>query len=444
MSTPALKILMTGHHNGLLNTLRKTAAYHPRAEVIPAHPKSIPDLQHNDIGMVLVLHNPPESDGLACLREWKRLYPQAAVIVATSDTSFQTTNQIWRAGACDVLSLASNEEQILSCLEAWCSGFQLAALPSASANTRRNRAIKAVVAASVPGLIALPLEALPPASSSNVMKHPETEVSEAVFRGLEVNFFGAFSARLFGKPVILTKQAEQIFAYLVYHHSGNALSREHLGKVFWPEKHDFSPEGARRSLNVEITKIRKSLRAACGQKREFIVHQSQRYQMEETLEISSDIDRFKAILAEVKKAVWENREVSNDLFREALQIYTGNFMENSTVESHSWIEIERHRLSNDFLELALCYGEQLYRQGDYTKTAAVCRDILQRDNCLEVIHRRLMDCYYRLGMCDKALEQYRRCCLMMEHEFQSKPSPETIQLFQLIRRDCGTPKEADA
>ncbi|HNE30230.1 MAG TPA: BTAD domain-containing putative transcriptional regulator, partial [Saprospiraceae bacterium] len=431
MSTPALKILMTGHHNGLLNTLRKTAAHHPRAEVISASPKSIPDLQHDDIGMVLVLHNPPESDGLSGLREWKRRYPHAAVIVATSDTSFQTTNQIWRAGACDVLSLTSNEEQILSCLEAYCSGFQMVAHPTASSVGVRNNALLSMMAATVPGLIALPLETLPPAASSDLPLRPDVEVSEAVFRGLEVNFFGAFTARLFGKPVVLTKQAEQIFAYLVYHHRGKALSREHLGKVFWPEKHEFSPEGARRSLNVEITKIRKSLRTTCGQKREFIVHQNQRYQMEDTLEIASDIDRFKAILSEVKKAVWEGREVSNDLFREALLIYHGNFMENCAVESHSWVEIERHRLSNDFLELALCYGEQLYRQGDYTKTAAVCRDILQRDNCLEVIHRRLMDCYYRLGMCDKALEQYRRCCTMMEHEFQSKPSPETIQLFQL-------------
>lgn len=444
MTTHPLKILICGHHPGLLSSLQKTAAYNAAAEVVPVSSFLSQNVENKDVGLVLVLHNPPTRDGLPELREWKRLHPGTSVIVATTDTSFGTTNQIWRAGARDVLSLPSTDEQILGCLEAHCAGFRLAAATGVGIRKPGNGAIRAVLAAAAPGLVVMPLEALPPAPPPPHYGIPTTEMPEETFRGLEVNFFGEFQARLFGKPIVLTKQAEQIFAYLVYNHGARTLTREHLGKVFWPGKQDYSPEGARRSLNVEIAKIRKALRSLSGHEREFIVHQNQRYHLEDTLRVESDLDRFRAIQAEVKKAVWEGRDVSNELFREALNIYRGIFMENCAVESHNWIEIERHRLSNDFLELALCYNEQLFRHEDYSKTAAVCRDILQRDNCLEVIHRRLMDCYYKLGMCDKALEQYRRCCQMMEHEFQSKPSPETVQLFNEIRRNCCDPRSAAA
>ncbi len=438
MTSHPLKILICGHHPGLMSSLRKTAAGHYAAEVVPVNSLLSQTIENKDVGMVLVLHNPPSRDGLPELREWKRRHPQTTVIVATTDTSFNTTNQIWRAGAGDVLSLPSTDEQILSCLEAHCAGFRLAS--GAGVKKPGNAAIRAMLVAAAPGLVAMPLEALPPVMPTPNHFFPDTEMPEENFHGLEVNFFGEFQARLLGKPVVLTKQAEQLFAYLIYNHGARALTREHLGKVFWPDKHDISPEGARRSLNVEIAKIRKALRGLTGQDREFIVHQNQRYHLEDSLKVESDLERFKTIQAEVKRAVWEGREVSNELFREALNIYRGIFMENCAVESHNWIEVERHRLSNDFLELALCYGEQLYRQGEYSKTAAVCRDILLRDNCLEVIHRRLMDCYYRLGMCDKALEQYRHCCLMMEHEFQSNPSPETTQLYLEIRRNCCDPR----
>lgn len=442
MSHQSLKILLCGHHAKLLASLQKNAVYHRGAEILPANAPFSIDANFQHIGLVFVLHNPPAYDGMPALREWRRQAPDTSVVVATSDTSFHTTNQIWRAGARDVLPLPSSDEQVLSCLEAHCAGFRLAAAPAPSKG--RGKAWRAMLTAAAPGLVAAPLEALPPGATNALPLNPHIEMPEKMFRGLEVSFFGEFKASLFGKPIVLTKQAEQLFAYLIYHHGARALTREHLGKVFWPDKYDISPEGARRSLNVEMAKIRKTLRGLTGIDREFVAHQNQRYQLEETLYVESDLDRFKTILSAVKKAVWEGREVSNELFREALLIYRGNFMENCAVESHNWIEIERHRLGNDFLELALCYGEQLFRQGDYGKTAAVCRDILARDHCLEVIHRRLMECYCRQGMCDKAIEQYRHCCLMMEHEFQSKPSPETNRLYDQIRRECAEEKSEAA
>lgn len=422
-------VVVCGNHPAFLAALHKTGARTLPADENPSF------ASRDDLGLVFVLHNPPVQDGFALLRNWQRQRPELSVVVVTTDTTFETTNQIWRAGARDVLRLPAQEEQVLSCLEAHCAGFRLAAAPAL--HTRGRKAMRAVLSAAAPGLVAAPLEALPIAPPPVPPVLPNLEMPEKTYRGLEVNFFGEFRARLYGKPIVLTKQAEQLFAYLVYHHGARALTREHLGKVFWADKYDFSPEGARRSLNVELAKIRKALRTLSGQPRDFIVHQNHRYQLDENLQVESDLDRFKTILAEVKRAVWENREVSNELFREALRIYSGNFMENCAAEGHGWIEIERHRMANDFLELALCYGDQLYSQGEYGKTANVCRDILQRDNCLEAIHRRLMDCYYRQGMCDKAIEQYRRCCQMMEHEFQSKPSPETTQLYQEIRRNCS-------
>jgi hypothetical protein len=61
-----------------------------------------------------------------------------------------------------------------------------------------------------------------------------------------------------------------LFGYLAYH-SAKALSRDHLARVFWPEKQESQPESARRSLNVELNHIRKAIRQQTGLEQDLIV-----------------------------------------------------------------------------------------------------------------------------------------------------------------------------
>ena len=42
--------------------------------------------------------------------------------------------------------------------------------------------------------------------------------------------------------------------------------------------------------------------------------------------------------------------------------------------------------------------------------------------------------YASLGMAHKVEAQYNLCCKMMEQEFQSKPSPETVRLYEQIKK----------
>ena len=64
----------------------------------------------------------------------------------------------------------------------------------------------------------------------------------------------------------------------------------------------------------------------------------------------------------------------------------------------------------------------------------MCSDILSRDFRMEAIHRRAMQCYASLGMLHKVEMQYNLCCKMMEQEFQSRPSPETLRLYEEIKK----------
>ncbi|MBL7802766.1 MAG: winged helix-turn-helix domain-containing protein [Saprospiraceae bacterium] len=334
MSAPTLKILLSGHHPGLLHTLEESAARLLSAEVIPLNSQNLATNSLRNIGMVMVLHHPPAVDGLSHLSECKRLFPTTPIIVATSDTSFQTTNRIWRSGVQDVLPFPGSDEQFQHCFEEHFGGHSLT---------------------------------------------------------ISVRFFGSFGICINGKPICLTKQAEQIFAYLVYHHGSRSLNREELGQVFWPDKYEICPDGTRRSLNVEITKIRKSLREQTGLNSDFIIHQNQRYQIDPALTLGSDIAEFRDLLA-------GNHGNTPDVFPEIVRLYNGVFMGNFAAHPDCWIQKERQRLNSMFKEYALRYCEETYQRGDYNRTASVCREILEHDASLEFIKDRLQSCYQHLGI----------------------------------------------
>jgi DNA-binding SARP family transcriptional activator len=60
--------------------------------------------------------------------------------------------------------------------------------------------------------------------------------------------------------------------------------------------------------------------------------------------------------------------------------------------------------------------------------------MLEKDECQESVHRRLMLCYLKLGLRDRALRQYARCVEVMRRELNVEPTAETKRLCDEIRR----------
>lgn len=383
------------------------------------------------IDLVFVEHSLPETDGVAAVRNFKRRFATTPVIVFSEDYSGDTIRMLLKSGADDVLRLPTTSADLQGILETYLLGYGKA--PALTA--KKIPAGSFMLAAAAPGLVlggtaaaAQVLGAPAPDSAQRI----EQDV-EYTYRGLEINFFGQFLPRWNGRRVDLTNQAKQIFAYLAYYHP-RPQGRDHLARVFWPDKYDMAPDSARRSLNVEITRIRNSFRNNAGFDGDIVVFENNSYHLNLDRPLDSDVIQFRELHRQVHECLRRSNQAPDNMLLQVIQLYTGNFLEDFPADHYNWIDVERQHLGSVFEQLADLYSGQLCHQGDYWKAASVCNEILSRDPRMEAIHRRLMECYHHLGMHHKLEAQYRLCCLMMEREFQSRPSPETEALYQKVRK----------
>jgi DNA-binding SARP family transcriptional activator len=151
----------------------------------------------------------------------------------------------------------------------------------------------------------------------------------------------------------------------------------------------------------------------------------------------SDVSIFKAFCQKILMLQREGAPVEDALFVQAIQTYSSNFLDDCPEDALNWVEVERQHLGGLFEQIADLYSARLFDQGEYFRASAVCHEMLMHDQRMEVIHRRLMICYGKLGMCHKVEQQYRLICQIMEREFQAKPSAETTRLYQQIKQDCN-------
>jgi DNA-binding SARP family transcriptional activator/ActR/RegA family two-component response regulator len=384
-------------------------------------------------GMAVLFHAPPLVDGLAALRRLKARLPETPIVVATADYSGETTRLLFKAGAEDVLRTPADAERILACYEAYLPGFRLKAIPKSS----RKTAASGLLAVVAPGILMGNIGAVEPPSFAQAQESQAMEQSvEACYPGLDVSFFGQFSVRWNGRRVELTKQAKMLFACLAYHYP-KPLNREYLAKIFWPDKYEAATGSARRSLNVELTHIRKAFAAQCGVEPDFLRFEQNAYRLDLRQPLQSDVLAFKNLYKRVQALRRNGAEVPEEVLQQAILLYAGNFLDDCPADAYNWVEVERLHLSSVFEEIADLRSELLCRQGNYWEASAVCGDILSRDFRMEVIHRRAMQCYAKLGMLHKVEHQFALCCKMMEQEFQSKPSVETLRAYEAIRKSVA-------
>lgn len=424
------KVLLCGSHDALFQMLRNSSSI--PVEQIPEIAQCQTLTNAEGIGMFVVLHTPPNNDGLSTVRNLKRKNPDIPVIVATSDYSGPTTRLLMKSGAEDVLGLPVNSDEVLACYEAYFPGFRLKA-PRQHRRSTSNATGKALLAAVAPGMVVAGVDLAHPPVLPAVFLPTAAQDSEQAYRGLELSFLGSFAAHYNGRRIDFTNQAKHLFAYLAYNHP-RALSRDHLARIFWPDKYDNVPEFARKSLNVELCHIRRTLRDQAGVEQDILVFEKNAYRLKLDRPVASDVLTFKALHQKIQDYLRKGEEAPDVLLQEAIKTYTGNFLDDFPTDTFGWVDIERQHLSAVFEQIADLYSAQLCAKKDFWKAIAVCNEILSRDARMEVIHRRAMQCYANLGMAHKVEAQYNLCCKMMEQEFQSKPSPETARLYDQIKK----------
>lgn len=221
-------------------------------------------------------------------------------------------------------------------------------------------------------------------------------------------------------------KGKSIFKYLVEHHQ-SAVSKEILMDRFWP---DTDPDSARRNLHQAIYNIRQAFHQYQLNIRP-IIFENDHYGINPEIKIWLDFEEFERRLNRGRhlESVNQKEEAIKE-YRSAEELYLGDFLEEDPFEE--WPDRKREQLRIDYINIVDRLSSWYQDRKDFTLAIEFCRKILERDDCFEAAHRRLMQCHQANGQPGLAVRQYHLCVEKLRNELEVSPSPETRSLYETI------------
>ena len=229
-----------------------------------------------------------------------------------------------------------------------------------------------------------------------------------------------------------------ILAYLVLF-SGRIHAREVLAGLFWG---DSTEDHARSCLSTALWRLRKILEPDGIPKGTYLLTPSAgevgfNSESNHWLDVTELETHAQPILAKPHQTLVtrEVRELEN-----ALELYSGDLLEGFYED---WALAERERLRSLYIKskahLLGYYGQN----GGYDEALACGHCILNLDPLREEIHREMMRLYVLCGRRTQAIQQYEKCCKILDAELGVPPMKETQALrAQII--ESNAPKQAQS
>jgi len=364
--------------------------------------------QKNRIRLAIVTQDLFDRHGFELLSYFQLHFPQVPVIYVSDDSRKETIISAMRRGARDFFEWPVERASLLNSI----------------------RRIEIISPKKVP-ISSIPPDRTSKNTNSDIESQPSVSAGPEENFDIEVYFFGNFRCVANGRGLDHwpSKKGKSIFAYLVYNDS-KPVFREDLIDRFWPK---IFPEPARNCLNVAIHHIRQVFQGT-GIKEKVILLSNNCYVINHKLRISSDVKRFLTYWNKSRFLKVDNRvgPVVNEL-ELAASLYHGDFMQDDRFEE--WTISERENLREVYLEILENLSRIYSLDGKPKAAIELCKSIIEKDDCREKVHRRLMLCYHRIGERDHALRQFQKCKEILKRELDVGPSASTVDLYRKIRDD---------
>jgi SARP family transcriptional regulator, regulator of embCAB operon len=197
--------------------------------------------------------------------------------------------------------------------------------------------------------------------------------------------------------------------------------------TFWPSA---SPEAARNNLHVALSGVRQVLRAASPAS--LLQRRHDTYRLDADL-TWIDLEEFEQHYAEGRRADQKSdTAAAARCYAAADRLYEGDLLAEDPYLD--WASEQREALRLKFLNVQRRLVELYSAAGDSDGAVMVARRALAMDPYDEALHRRLMLAFHDLGQLHLALAQYQRCADLLWQAFRVRPSPQTVQLNEQLRR----------
>jgi TolB-like protein len=239
--------------------------------------------------------------------------------------------------------------------------------------------------------------------------------------GLKISLLGGMEIGPVGGAgeVSITRKAGAMIAYLALQ-DGHAQTRDKLAGLFWSRNTD---EQARTNLRQALSRLRKAM--ANGDEAPFLA--SADHVALDMARIELDVQQFESLLGEGR----------TEMLERAMDLYRGDLLDGLNLHEIAfdhWLRAERERLRVLAIGASLKLIEKYEAASDLNRCLDTALRLLSIDPLQESAHRALMGAYAAQGRFGMALQQYESCRELLGRELQVEPEPETVSLFDEIRR----------
>ncbi len=265
---------------------------------------------------------------------------------------------------------------------------------------------------------------------------------------LELKLFGPFQAFLDGQPIsrFESTRVRGLLIYLAVE-SDQPHSRDTLAGLLWPESPD---QTARKNLRQALSNLRKVI-ADQSAEPPFLQITRESVQFASGSLHRTDMAEFSARIRAAdnhKHRRLESCQQCADNLQQAADFYRGEFLQGFFLEDsiafQDWMLLKRERYHRQAVQ-ALTVLTQFYEQrGEYDLARKCAYRQVEFDPWREAGHQYLMRLLALEGERSAALKQYQICSDILMDELGVDPSPETTQLYELIKTNQLAPDHVGA
>ncbi len=205
------------------------------------------------------------------------------------------------------------------------------------------------------------------------------------------------------EPRWRTVRTRALFVLLAMNHP-QGCSKEMLMEACWPKR---SPDQAGRSLQVEMSSLRRLLSRMAGSRfrnENLVVYRDHMYALNRRFCIDRDISRFEKAVHEAMVKERTDRNECIRLLNEARSMYRGDFCEEL---SEDWFSSARAYYREMALDVAKKLARYAYEDGDVEKALLLYRDAQRFDPYDESLHVGIMRCLVLMKDNSGVQRQYR-------------------------------------
>lgn len=221
------------------------------------------------------------------------------------------------------------------------------------------------------------------------------------------------------------EKAKRLFQYFLAHRK-KLVHKEQLVEAIWGE--DGSDSDFKVAMNAMINALEPSRHA---RKAPFYVNKNEStYGLNLAAGMALDVDEFESCIARAKRIESKDTEQAIRLYRLALNLYKGDFLQECCYED--WCLEERERLLILYLTTAERMAYMLFERGESEECISLCMRILGKDRCWEGTYGLLMRCYGRQNNRSMVAKVYKQCQHNLKSELGVAPSEETMALYNKL------------